>query len=621
MNKTKAGIIAAAGVLGIIATSAFLPESNQSRSLGKPGQMWNGVYTPFISDGDNVIPVSNIALKSDNIVYFTDEGNIHLPNAHKLLGSSPGGQDFNLIELNQWGQVDVGSEALPVNLNSSIRPTIQVGDETGPQAESMAFVSDLDAYTDTVRLDALLSEKADLVGGKVSVDQLPIEVISQTWSVPTASDLVTLTDAKQNDYARITSGADAGDTYVLVDTDPTKRENWINMSGEGSVIAVNGKTGAVTLDLSDFSGVQTEFSKYLPLTGGTLSSNLRIDNSAQLYFVPPTVGTKINLFGLAYSIGIEPAAVVYNTPPTGKHVWKAGSTNIGYIDATDLYVGGVPVRSTLNAKASLASPALTGIPSAPTAAPETNNTQIANTKFVKDQDYATTAALTSGLAGKANATHIHTTDQITGLDSALMDKAPLASPVFTGIPRGTTAEVGDNTTRFATTAFVAAALSASEPALQFMVVEDQKSNGIGGGTMSAGAWYTRDLNTVISNTITGASLSSNRITLPSGTYYVQAKSAFFSHQNWGISSVIRIFNVTTGAQLGRSINNVFGFPAGASGGVPQSLDCIFTLKDTSAIELQYGNANTGALNPALGVAQGIPDIPEVYSQVVIMKID
>ncbi len=74
-------------------------------------------------------------------------------------------------------------------------------------------------------------------------------------------------------------------------------------------------------------------------------------------------------------------------------------------------------------KAPLASPALTGTPTAPTAAAATNTTQVATTAFVEGEIAA---------------------------------KAPLASPALTGTPTAPTATVGTNTTQLATTAFVLA---------------------------------------------------------------------------------------------------------------------------------------------------------------------
>lgn len=59
---------------------------------------------------------------------------------------------------------------------------------------------------------------------------------------------------------------------------------------------------------------------------------------------------------------------------------------------------------------------------------------------------------------------------------------------------------------------------------KLMHVIDQKASGTGGGSVTAAAWNTRTLNTVLVNNISGASLASNVITLPAGTYYVEASA-------------------------------------------------------------------------------------------------
>ena len=80
--------------------------------------------------------------------------------------------------------------------------------------------------------------------------------------------------------------------------------------------------------------------------------------------------------------------------------------------------------------APIASPIFTGVPSAPTAALNTNTTQLSTTAFVQNQ---------------------------------LATYAPLASPAFTGNPTCVTQTVGDNSTRLANTAFVTAATSGAQP--------------------------------------------------------------------------------------------------------------------------------------------------------------
>lgn len=65
-----------------------------------------------------------------------------------------------------------------------------------------------------------------------------------------------------------------------------------------------------------------------------------------------------------------------------------------------------------------------------------------------------------GITDAAAATHTHTTANVTGLDTALTAKAPLASPALTGTPTAPTATAGTNTTQLATTAFTQAAVQA-----------------------------------------------------------------------------------------------------------------------------------------------------------------
>jgi hypothetical protein len=155
--------------------------------------------------------------------------------------------------------------------------------------------------------------------------------------------------------------------------------------------------------------------------------------------------------------------------------------------ATDL-VRKSQLDTLLAAKAPLASPALTGTPTAPTAAPATNTTQIATTAFVQEalsgagagdmlkSVYDTTnngkvdlaeaaeAVPWIGVTGKPSSfppsVHSHATSEVIGLDAALALKAPLASPELTGTPTAPTATAGTSSTQIATTAFVAAAVAA-----------------------------------------------------------------------------------------------------------------------------------------------------------------
>jgi microcystin-dependent protein len=97
-----------------------------------------------------------------------------------------------------------------------------------------------------------------------------------------------------------------------------------------------------------------------------------------------------------------------------------GNKGAGTVNATALYEQGVAISTKY---APLASPALTGVPTAPTPLTSDNSTTIATTAYVKAN---------SGTY------------------------APLANPVFTGDPQAPTPATADNDTSIATTAFVKA---------------------------------------------------------------------------------------------------------------------------------------------------------------------
>lgn len=65
-----------------------------------------------------------------------------------------------------------------------------------------------------------------------------------------------------------------------------------------------------------------------------------------------------------------------------------------------------------------------------------------------------TSAIQTQIDGKAATSHTHAIANVTGLQTSLDAKAPLASPTFTGTPLAPTATIGTNTTQLATTAFV-----------------------------------------------------------------------------------------------------------------------------------------------------------------------
>lgn len=97
----------------------------------------------------------------------------------------------------------------------------------------------------------------------------------------------------------------------------------------------------------------------------------------------------------------------------------------------------------------LDSPTFTGTPAAPTAAADTNTTQLATTAFVIGQS-GTANPTMNGTAAAGSSTRFARQDHVHPIDTS---RAPLNSPGLTGVPTAPTATPGTNSTQLATTAY------------------------------------------------------------------------------------------------------------------------------------------------------------------------
>lgn len=151
-------------------------------------------------------------------------------------------------------------------------------------------------------------------------------------------------------------------------------------------------------------------------------------------------------------------------------------------------------------------------------------------------------------------------------------------------------------------------------ALQLLHVRDQKTTGTQGGSSSSSAWNARDLNTVAANDITGASLASNSVTLPAGTY--KAHITVPSFRSGAVQARLR--NVTTGTTVlvGSSAHS----DASAGSNVLSVIVGRFTLAATSTLQVQQYHENSTATF-GLGHRGSIGNGEvEVYTDVVIEDV-
>lgn len=184
----------------------------------------------------------------------------------------------------------------------------------------------------------------------------------------------------------------------------------------------------------------------------------------------------------------------------------AATTIAGY-GITDAYTK-TETDTALALKAPLASPALTGTPTAPTANFGDDSTTIATTAFVQDACDAISQSLAAAFkfkgvvatladleaivdpdngdvyqvtnpgTGKTNAEYAYTGASTgwveLGTEVDLSVYAPLASPAFTGDPTAPTQTKGDSSTKLATTAFVQNELADYEKSADLVAITAQE---------------------------------------------------------------------------------------------------------------------------------------------------
>lgn len=148
--------------------------------------------------------------------------------------------------------------------------------------------------------------------------------------------------------------------------------------------------------------------------------------------------------------------------------------------------------------------------------------------------------------------------------------------------------------------------------LQLLQVQDQKPAGTSGGTFTSGAWQTRTLNTALTSEISGASLSANQITLPSGTYYIEAYAVAYT-VGW---NKIRFRNITDGTTA--IVGSTSKSDGGAFSNIESRLAGRFTIAGSKVFELQHYCQNTIA-GTGFGFGSATGEI-DLYADARIWKV-
>src|SRR6185437_9557696 len=119
----------------------------------------------------------------------------------------------------------------------------------------------------------------------------------------------------------------------------------------------------------------------------------------------------------------------------------------------------------------------------------------------------------------------------------------------------------------------------------------------------SGVWVTRSLNTLVRNAGSIASLASNQITLPAGTYYLKWTAIAYTVNH----HKTKVVNVTDGTDV------AFGTSAYANASTNVSNNsegsCVVTITASKAFSIQH-RCDSGQPTNGLGVSNGLGT--EVY---------
>ena len=221
--------------------------------------------------------------------------------------------------------------------------------------------------------------------------------------------------------------SDTGKTFIYYDS------FWVETSGADGSQGSTGSTGptgpeggATTLTTKgDILARGTSEPVRLPVgtDGKVLTANS--STTTGLEWVSPTVyATVANLSTLSNTV-----TDISGNASTLSNTVTTLSANVSTLS------------NTVALKANIASPALTGVPTAPTAANTVNNTQIATTAYVKTVigDLINSAPETLDTLGEIASSLANNNTLSSTLTTSIALKAPLADPTFTGtvtIPAG-----------------------------------------------------------------------------------------------------------------------------------------------------------------------------------------
>ena len=269
---------------------------------------------------------------------------------------------FTDAEQTKLSGVEAGAQVNVATNLSYANNTRILSSSTGADATLPLAVAAGDAGlltgSDKTQLDNLstnLAGKANLVGGKLAVSELPDLAITEfKGTVASQAAMLAITGEKGDWVVR----SDEGKVYVITGTDPTQIGSWTALSYPASdVLSVNGLTGTVVLDADSISDTSTtnkyttaaEISKLSGIESGATADQTdteiktAYENNADTNAFADAEKTKLT--------GIEAGATADQSASEIKTAYESNADTNAFTDAEQTKLSGIASGAEVNVQA------------------------------------------------------------------------------------------------------------------------------------------------------------------------------------------------------------------------------------------------------------------------------